>query len=160
MTLPLSLWALEALPFLYLLLFSHISSFEQRHISSTQLCGDKSSVSQACVGLGGTGVAGCRLFPCYMQFIFFSEEVYILKYELNYARHSTSRGENRIEAPAWMQCFRFWEERRNYSCTSGSPDQWVMLGLTGVGRGQEWGNTTCSSNALALGSPPDDRMAG
>lgn len=58
MTLPLSRWVLKALPFLYLRVFSCVSSFEQRNISNTQLCRDKPSVSQACVGLGGAGAAG------------------------------------------------------------------------------------------------------
>lgn len=74
MTLPLSCWVLKALPFLYLLVFSCISSFEQRNIANTELCRDKSSLSQARVGLGGAGVAGSLLFPCNMQSLFFSEE--------------------------------------------------------------------------------------
>jgi len=100
MTLPLSHRVLKVLPFFFLLVFSCISSFEQRNISNAPLCRDKPSVSQACVGLGGAGVAGSTLFPCNTQSIFLSEGASILKSELTYAMQAMSRGENRLEAPA------------------------------------------------------------
>lgn len=36
-----------------------------------------------------------------------------------------SRGKNRLEAPAWRQCCKFWEGRRNYTPSSGTLTQCV-----------------------------------
>lgn len=119
---------LKALLFLYLLVFSCVSPFEQRNISKTRLCRDNPSVSQACVGLGGAGVVGGLLFPCETQPLFSSEEVPILKSELAYAAQAMSRGETRLEAPARRQRFKFWEGRRNYTSTHGPPRPGVFPG--------------------------------
>lgn len=67
--------------FFYLLVFSCISSLEQRNISNTQSCRDEPSGFQVCVGPGGAGVAGSLLFPCNRASQFFSEEVLFLRAE-------------------------------------------------------------------------------